>query len=191
MVLGARVSDLFVMKKIMNNQYMYVRTGLMGRVIFCTLLSLAIIFSSLVCFGKISVPNGIYIKPSIDNTVMLGEPGNDEIVGFDVKEVSAGNGISFCIAGVLYRQVDGCVKVFLTNPTDAKVNLLLEIKDVSNEKTIFKTGLIEPGYFVERVKPKGKWENASTPIKICVYAMDPDSNYSQGTIEFETMLQPW
>jgi hypothetical protein len=182
----------------MNSQYITARSGLVGRVAFSLLLGVAIVFSSLVCLNKMDIINvklpshfGIYIKPSVDKTAKTGEPSNEAIVGFDVNEVSIGNGISFCMAEVLYRQADGSVKIFLINPSEAGVNLLAEIKNADTGKTLFRSGFIDAGQYIERMNPKGKWENAETAIKIYVYAVDPARNISCGTFEFETVLQPW
>ena len=182
----------------MINQYINVRTGYVERMIFSLLLSFAIIFALVFCLGRANIVNfslpwnlGVYLKPAIDKTAREGVLADEVTRGFDINEIAIANGISFSMAGVLYRQADGSVKIFLTNPSGAKVNLLCEIKDANSERTLFKSGLINAGHYVERLTPRARWENAETPIKIYVYAIDAETNMSRGTIELETALQPW
>ena len=177
----------------MHKQYIYSKTGLLTQMIFIILMSGVIIFASLVWFGKLSLPNdfGIYRRPPIDKMAAEGVPLESDTLGFDVSEISIQNGTSFSMASVLYRQADGSVMIFLTNPAGSGVDLLCEIKDKRSGKTLFKSGRVLAGQYLESLKPKGKWENIEKPIRIYVYSIDPKTYYSRGTIELETTLQPW
>ena len=173
----------------MSKQYIHVKSDLFERVVFILLLAFSVAFASVYCFGT-TATTGIYYPPSIDKAAKEGTPPATAVQGFDVSNISFG-GLSFGMASVIYRQADGAVKIFLTNPNDSGADLLCEIKDADSEKTLFKSGRIKEGQYLERIRTKGGWQNVATPVKIYVYAIDSVTKYSKGTIEFETILQPW
>ena len=163
--------------------------------------SLNIILAVLLCAGlmvnimrtttvRLPWSKSIYIKPPLDKTATYGMPIKSSTEPFSYSQGELGNGINFNMATTLYRQKDGSIIVYLTNPVNSSTYLLCEIKD-QNGRIVAKSGRVAPGKYVADLKPKSAWENEAMPITVFIYAMDLKEGYSLGSLEYETTLQPW
>lgn len=130
-----------------------------------------------------------YKPPEHEKMAMSGEPTVDD--SFLYKPLYSDFGYSFKIASNLYRQKDGSVFIYLTNPVDNDVYLMCEVYDMDTAELYYKSGLLSPGEYVERLKPQEEFENTFHNIQVKVYALNMDDYISEGTTELEFALQPW
>ena len=90
----------------------------------------------------------------------------------------------------MYQQEDGSLIIYLTNPETNDVNILCEIKDEEGN-VIYKSGVIQPGEYLESLYPLQELVNQAMPIEINIYGYEKESWYSRGTILMENILQPY
>jgi len=176
----------------MRNQPIYTKSGRISNMVVLFLLCFAVVFASLHFIGHINLPwsTELYFKPPIDKAAIYGVPVQSDTEQFAYSEATLGNGIEFGMATALYRQKDGSIIVYLSNPVNSSAYLLCEIKD-PNGKVIAESGRVAPGKYIKALKPKRGWKNEATPVTVSVYAMDTKDCYSLGNFEFQTTLQPW
>jgi len=176
-----------------SKQPIYLRTGLFVNIILIALVCVALCFALHYYLSpNVSPWNfGIYLPPANDKTAVLGTPSEDATVGFDYVNEQIANGLIFQIASNLYMQKDGTITVLLTNPQGSGVSLLCAIEDAKTGKVLAKSGRILPGYYVTRLRQRLGWKNKYANIHVTIYAIDPVTSYSRGTIQFDTVLHPW
>lgn len=129
-----------------------------------------------------------YTPPPFETQAKTGVPEPEERYGY--SDISAENGISFSIVGTMYQQEDSSVVLFFTNPETSESNMLCEICDESG-KVIYRSGVLRPGEYIERLTPLESIENVAMKIELNVYAFEPETWYSKGTVSLSNMLQPW
>lgn len=148
-------------------------------------LVLAILAVSLFVWGKTLK----YHPPAGEINVAEGIPEVDE--GYLYEEIESEYGYSFSIAANLYRQENGSCNVYFTNPSTNTVNLMCQIEDAHSGKLLYKSGVIQPGQYVENLSPSRNFKNEQRDIRVSVYAFAPDTWYSEGTTNLKMILQPW
>lgn len=130
-----------------------------------------------------------YSPPALDKNRQTGVPIVEG--SYLYKQLESDFGYSFSMAANLYRQEDGTVNVYFTNPEDNQVSLMCEILDAATGDSLYKSGRIEPGEYVEKLKPSKDFQNILYNIVVKVYAFEPDTYLSAGTTELRMILQPW
>ena len=169
----------------MRKQTTHVRTG-MGKKIGAIAAGAALLVLFAVTGYRLFHP--VYVPPAFESSATSGVPVPPENMGYG--EISAPGGFSFSVAGTMYQQEDGSLLIYLTNPQDSEVNLMCEITDRA-ARIIYKSGVLRPGEYVERLRPAEQIPNEATEIAMNVYAFEPDTWYSKGTISLNNILQPY
>ena len=129
-----------------------------------------------------------YKPPPFEKTAIRGVPNPNGDMGY--SEIDAMGKFKFSLAAVMYQQSDGSLLVYFTNPEINSVYLMCEING-KNGAALYKSGLIRPGEYVERLKPAGAIKNEAVEIKINVYAFNPENFQSAGTAALNNILQPY
>lgn len=132
--------------------------------------------------------NPPYTPPPFETMAVAGVPTPPENLGYG--EISSEGGFTFSIAGTMYQQQDGSLLVYFTNPQHSEANLQCEILN-EDGTVLYKSGVIRPGEYVERLQPLEKLQNKATKIEVNVYAFAPETWYSKGTINLQNILQPY
>ncbi len=130
-----------------------------------------------------------YEPPKFEVHAFAGTPTPDK--GFLYDEVESGFGYKFSIASNLYQQKDRTLKVFFTNPSANKVNLMCEVRKADDDELLYDCGLLHPGEYIETLDPRGSFDNTKYDVNVKVYAFEPDSYQSAGTTTLKLVLQPW
>ncbi|MEG0090993.1 MAG: hypothetical protein RSA20_04165, partial [Oscillospiraceae bacterium] len=160
-------------------------TGAVKRILFPVLgVALAVAIAAL-GYRALHPP---YTPPPFEPTAVAGVPTPPEHMGYG--EISAEGGFAFSIVGTMYQQQDGSLLVYFTNPPYSEANLQCEIKH-ENGDTLYKSGVLRPGEYVERLQPQTELKNEATKIELNVYAFAPETWYSKGTINLQNILQPY
>ncbi|MEG1578974.1 MAG: hypothetical protein RR336_09445 [Oscillospiraceae bacterium] len=169
----------------MREQTTHVRTGAVKKIIFPVLgVALAVVLAAL-CYRALHQP---YTPPPFEPTAVEGVPTPPDDMGYG--EISAEGGFAFSIAGTMYQQEDSSLLIYFTNPEYSEANLQCEIKNEKGD-ILYKSGVIRPGEYVERLQPQTKLKNEATKIELNVYAFAPETWYSKGTINLQNVLQPY
>jgi hypothetical protein len=157
------------------------KKALLFAVIFIT----AALTASVVFIFRYQPP---YTPPPFESGAMAGIPEPPE--GFGYGEIDAMGSFAFGLAGVMYQQEDGSLRLYFTNPEENEAYLMCEIVDTAG-KTLYKSGLIRPGEYVISLYPVAKQENKAVNIEVKIYAFDPEFYYSLGTVTLDNILQPY
>ena len=80
--------------------------------------------------------------------------------------------------------------LYLTNPESNECIIMAEMTDEAGN-VLYRSGALRPGEYVERLYPLLELENVAIPIQMKVYAFEPETWYSLGTIALNNTLQPW
>ena len=129
-----------------------------------------------------------YKPPAFEVGAVTGTPSPPESFGYN--SVDAAGKFEFMLAGTFYQQEDASLRIYFNNPPQNEVYLMCEVTD-SGGATLYKSGLLRPGEYVESLKPARRLENAATPVEVNVYAFEPDTYYSTGTVVLKNTLQPY
>ena len=129
-----------------------------------------------------------YMPPSHDSSALKGTPEVDESYLYGTAKTEYGYAIQ--MAANLYQQQNGDVNIYFTNPISNSVLLRCEIIDKDTGKTLYNTGYINPGEYIESVNNKSV-DNKTYDIIAKVYAYTDESFTSEGTTELSLKLQPW
>lgn len=162
-----------------------VRTGAYKRkipVILC-----AVVLAAL-AFGTYRAVNPPYAPPPFEPEAVAGIPSPGADMGYG--KVGAEGGFSFWVAGVMYQQQDGSLELWFTNPAGSEVNLMCEIQ-TEDGTVVYKSGVLRPGEYVERLQPLARLAGEAVPIEMKVYAFEENTWYSKGTISLMNTLQPY
>lgn len=152
-------------------------------------ISLIVILLALIAGAVIYSLNVRYKPPEHDVRAQKGLPKVDENYLFG--RIESDYGYRFFMAGNLFRQEDGSVNIYFTNPAGSEVDLMAEIYDDSSGELLFRSGLLYPAEYVDNLPPLGKYENEYRDILVKVYALEKDDHTSAGTTELRLALQPW
>lgn len=169
----------------MREQPTHVKTGMGKRILYA---AAGLALAGILTVMGVQRLTPAYVPPDFEASAVRGVPSPPENMGYG--EISAPGGFSFFVAGTMYQQEDGSLLIYLTNPSDSGYNLMCEITDQSN-RTIYRSGVLRPGEYVERLEPAKQLPNEAMEIAMNVYAFEPDTWYSRGTISLNNMLQPY
>lgn len=170
----------------MREQTDRVRTGYGAKLIILSVTALLLIAAAYAAVTFFSRQG--YSHPEFDATAAAGVPAPADNMAYN--EISAENGVRFSLAATMYQQEDGSLLVYFTNPAASQCVLMCEIKNEAG-KTLYKSGAVRPGEYVERLTPLTEIENIATPITMWVYAFEPDTWYSVGEVQLSNILQPY
>ena len=95
------------------------------------------------------------------------------------------------MASNLYQQEDGSLKVYFTNPEANRVKLMVEIFETETEQSLYRSGVILPGEYIEKLEKNSEFSNEQKEITVKIYAFEENTWYSAGHIEISGLLQPW
>lgn len=130
-----------------------------------------------------------YEPPKFEVNAYAGTPTPEESYLYD--QVESGFGYKLSMASNLYQQEDRTLKIFFTNPSENKVNIMCEVRSADDDKLLYGSGLLHPGEYVETLDPKCEFENIRYDVNVKVYAFEPDTYQSAGTTTLKLVLQPW
>ncbi len=130
-----------------------------------------------------------YSPPEHDQACISGTPEVDD--GYLYKEIDSHFGYSFSMAANLYRQEDGSVNIYLTNPKSNDIDILCEIYEKDSALLLYKSGRICPNEYLPSLVCKEEVENKYRDILVKIYAFKKDDFTSAGTTELNLALQPW
>jgi len=166
-----------IYRSVMQNK----KTVVMAAILFVILLlSLIVIVASR--FIK-------YSPPEHDPKAVRGTP--EVADGYLYREIATDYLYSFSMAANLYRQEDGSLNIYLTDPEQNDVSLMCEIRDAADDTLYYKSGRILPGEYVPSLKPVKDFENVAHDINVKIYAFEEDTYLSAGTTELKLVLQAW
>ena len=129
-----------------------------------------------------------YEPPPFEPGAVLGRPEAPDSFGYG--EIDAAGSFAFGLAGVMYQQEDGSLRVYFRNPEDNKAYLMCEVVGYDGE-TLYRSGLLRPGEHVVSLSPKTRLDNVAKSIEVKVYALDLVHYYSIGTVTLDNTLQPY
>lgn len=168
----------------MREQPTRVRTGTIRQYMTRTALVLIMVILAFLAFTY----ERPYVPPEFDKTAQTGVPQPPENSGYSAVEAQ---GIfSFSVVGAMYQQEDGSLVLDLTNPETNDVNIQCEIVN-EDGKILYKSGAIRPGEYVERLHPLYKFPNEAMNIEMKVYAFEPQTWYSKGSVSLHNVLQAY
>lgn len=148
----------------------------------CVIIALSALIAIIYCIFA------SYKPPKHEKDAVSGVPSPEESYLYGTVETEFGYKIS--MAANLYRQENGDVNIFFTNPESNNVYLVCEILDSESKKTLHKTGYIKPGEYITSISDK-RIQNISYKITVRVYAYDMNNFTSFGTTDLQLLLQPW
>lgn len=130
-----------------------------------------------------------YTPPPFESNAAEGVPKPEDSFGYGTIEHE--NSFAFAAAGSIYQQEDGSVILYFTNPEESQSLMMCEIVEKENGNTLYRTGLLKPGEYVERVKPLEKIPNEAIDVEMKVYAFEEATFYSKGAVTLGNTLQAW
>jgi hypothetical protein len=128
-----------------------------------------------------------YSPPPYEPEAITGVPEPPE--NFRYSKIDVMGSFIFGIAGTTYQQEDGSLKIFFANPEENEAYLLCEVISADGV-ALYKSGLLRPGEYVERLRPLIGLKNEAIRIEIYIYALEPDTFYSVGMVTLDNILQP-
>ena len=174
------------MKSSYRSQNLKVQTGKKRIYLFAGVAALLAVIALILLVAGIRKG---YRPPSFDANTSQGTPSPDE--GYLYDTVTTNFGYEFGIAANLYKQEDGSVNAFFTNPSSNTVNLVCEISSDESGDILYKTGAIRPGEYVASIPRLRTFANEAAAITVTIYAFEPETWYSAGTTSISTILQAW
>ncbi len=130
-----------------------------------------------------------YIPPEFESRALAGIPTPQE--NYLYRGIETDYGFLVKLASNLYQQEDGSLKVYFTNPIENEVYLMIDIVENESFKSIYRSGVIKPGEYVETLEQVIPIENELTKATIRIYAFETQHWYSEGTVEIDCEIQPW
>ena len=130
-----------------------------------------------------------YEPPKFEVNAVAGTPTPEK--NYLYGELESGFGYKVSLASNLYQQEDRTLKIYLTNPSTNKVNLMCEVRSVDDDELLYESGLLHPGEYVESLDPKGDFDNIKYDVNVIIYAFEPESYQSAGSTTLKLVLQPW
>jgi hypothetical protein len=129
-----------------------------------------------------------YSPPPFEESAKIGKPKPPDNLNYG--EIRAEGGFAFSMAGTMFQQEDGSLLLYLTNHEDSGINLMCSVTGKSGE-VLYKSGLLRPGEYAERLFPQKKIGSEAMDIEINVYGFEPETYFSKGTVTLSNRLQPW
>ena len=132
---------------------------------------------------------GIYVPPEFEKNVTEGVPNPDDHFMYGTLETDYG--YRFSMATNIYQQQDGSTYVYLTNYEENDVKIMCEILNQDTGETCYRSGVILPGKYVEKLFPVMEIPNEAFDATIMIYAFEEGTWYSAGTVEIAATVQAW
>ena len=171
----------------MRKQTVKVKTGMGKRILVGIIISIVLCLALAGCWMLYHYERP-FVPPEFEENAKEGVPEVEESLNYGT--VTAPTGFSIGLCGTMYQQEDGSLIVNLTNPETNTVNIQCEVKDKTGN-TLYKSGVIEPGEYLEKLTPLVELKQEAVPIEISVYGYEIDTWYSKGTIMLDNTLQPY
>lgn len=130
-----------------------------------------------------------YVPPARETNARMGTPTPDE--HYLYSRLNTDFGYQVMLAANLYRQEDGSLNIYFTNTDANEVLLLCEIVAEDSGDTLYKSGLLKPGEYVESLSPCMDFPNEATKVLVKIYAFEPKTFYSAGSTVLNVTLQAW
>lgn len=169
-----------------RKQSLVVKSSLRQKAI-CILLVVVLLGIAGICYW-ISKED-IYVPPKFEKNVMVGIPEPD--AHFMYGTIETDYGFTFSMATNIYQQEDGSIYVYFTNCEDNNVNMMCEIVNEENGQTYYKSSVITPGQYIEKLVPVKEFPNEAFDAQIMIYSFEEGTWYSGGTVEIAATVQAW
>jgi len=172
----------------MREQSFRIRTGAARKraAILVLAVAITVLTAAVIWFYLYEPP---YQPPPFESEAVQGIPDPPQNMGYG--QIDALGKFTFGIIGVMYRQKDGSLKLYLTNHEENEAYLMCEVIDIENKKILYRSGLLKPGEYVESLYPLKKMKNEAIQIEVNVYALDLESYISLGSVTLDNLLQPF
>ena len=131
----------------------------------------------------------VYAPPARESNAKMGTPTPDG--HYLYSGLNTDFGYQVMLAANLYRQEDGSLNIYFTNTAANEVLLLCEIVAEDSGDTLYKSGLLKPGEYVESLSPCMDFPNEATMVLVKIYAFEPKTYYSAGSTVLNVTLQAW
>ncbi|MCL2072252.1 MAG: hypothetical protein FWH07_08530 [Oscillospiraceae bacterium] len=92
--------------------------------------------------------------------------------------------------GIIRRNDDDSLTVYFTNPEENDAYLMCMIADEDGNE-LYKSGLIRPGEYINDINPIARVEGEFDDAVVEVYAFEPETYYSMGTIVLRNRVVAW
>lgn len=129
-----------------------------------------------------------YQPPPFELSAVTGVPDVPDNLRYG--ELNAAGRFTFSIAATMYQEADGAVKLFLTNHESNETYIMCEVVCIESGRTIYRSGLLRPGEYVERLHPLRRLRNEAMRVEVYVYALALEDFLSVGQVTLENTLQP-
>lgn len=169
-----------------RKQSVVVQSSLRKKVI-CILLIFGLFSIAGICFYM--TERGIYVPPQFEKNAIEGVPKPEEHFMYATLETKYG--YRFSMATNIYQQADGSVYVYLTNYEENDVKMMCEIRKEETGETCYKSGVILPGQYVEKLLPVTDFPNEAFDATIMIYSFEEGNWHSAGTVEIGAIVQAW
>lgn len=169
-----------------RKQSVVVQSGLRKKVVGILLL-LGLFSIAGICLWI--TERGIYVPPEFEKNVIEGVPKPEEHFMYGTLETEYG--YRFSMATNIYQQEDRSAYVYLTNYEENNVKMMCEIRNQETGEICYKSGVILPGQYVEKLVPVTEFPNEAFDAMIMIYAFEEESWYSAGTVEIAATVQAW
>lgn len=130
-----------------------------------------------------------YTPPEFEKNAFTGIPKVDE--HFMYGTVATEYGFQFSMATNVYQQEDQSAYVYFTNYEANAVNMMCEIRNAQTGQTCYKSGVITPGQYIEKLFPVTEFPNEAFDAQIMIYTFEEGSWHSGGTVEISAIVQAW
>ena len=127
-----------------------------------------------------------YTPPPFEPRAVRGIPQPAESIGHVALDA---HNFSFMIASALYQQQDGSLQIYLTNLPENEVYLMCEVIDLDG-RILYRSGLLRPGEYLAGFYPQTRPANEAIAVRVHIYALEPESFFSAGTITIGGTLLP-
>ena len=169
-----------------RKQSVVVQSSLRKKVI-CILLVLGLFCIAGICFYM--AERGIYVPPEFEKNATEGVPKPDKHFMYATLETEYG--YRFSMATNIYQQEDRSAYVYLTNYEENDVKMMCEIRKEETGETYYKSGVILPGQYIEKLLPVTEFPNEAFDATIIIYSFEEGNWYSAGTVEIAAIVQAW
>lgn len=153
-----------------------------------TLRTFALIISLLAvlaCFASCGADEQLeFVPPPFDGGAVVGTPDIENLEALGYKELDA-QGYKVAVCGKVTLSGDSA-DIYLTNPETNEVWFKLRILDEKGN-ILGETGLIRPGEYVKTITFQ-KVPNVGDKITMKVMGYEPDTYYSAGVVNLNTMV---
>lgn len=125
-----------------------------------------------------------FVRPAFDDQALEGEP-SDAPPAYSVQAIEGVYWVGLNPELVLEASQ---VNLFLTSPPDNEIWLKARLYDIRG-KLLGETGLIRPGFYVEKLTLAADTLQDGSPVVIKVMAYEAESFYSAGSFSLQTTVK--